>query len=342
MSAEIQPVGVVTDVQGLTLTPADRELLLRPELSGVIFFARNYESPQQLIELTASIRELRPDLLLSADQEGGRVQRFREGFSRFAPMLTLEARYREDESEACELAFLGGCLLATELIQHGVDLTFAPVLDVEKDCSRVIGDRAFAHDPDAVTALAGAWARGLNAAGMKAVGKHFPGHGGGGGDSHHELPTDYRPMSELAADIAPFAALIGAGLMAGIMPAHVIYPALDAQHTAGFSPLWLRRTLRSALGFDGVIFSDDLSMAGAASGGDFYERSLTAAAAGANALVVCNNPDASWEVVRAVQDLRQQGYPSLSLESWKPDCRLPADSETEQARTRLRDAGLIL
>tara|TARA_B100001245_G_scaffold184696_1_gene142781 strand:+ start:58525 stop:59553 length:1029 start_codon:yes stop_codon:yes gene_type:complete len=342
MSAEIQPVGVVTDVQGLTLTPADRELLLRPELSGVIFFARNYESPQQLIELTASIRELRPDLLLSADQEGGRVQRFREGFSRFAPMLTLEARYREDESEACELAFLGGCLLATELIQHGVDLTFAPVLDVEKDCSRVIGDRAFAHDPDAVTALAGAWARGLNAAGMKAVGKHFPGHGGVVGDSHHELPTDYRPMSELAADIAPFAALIGAGLMAGIMPAHVIYPALDAQHTAGFSPLWLRRTLRSALGFDGVIFSDDLSMAGAASGGDFYERSLTAAAAGANALVVCNNPDASWEVVRAVQDLRQQGYPSLSLESWKPDCRLPADSETEQARTRLRDAGLIL
>ena len=335
-------VGVVTDVAELVLTDADTELLQCPELSGVIFFARNYESPQQLRALTSAIRELRPDLLLSADQEGGRVQRFRDGFSRFAPMMVFEPLWRNNPESAVELAFLGGQVLATELIHHGVDLTYAPVLDIEKDCSRVIGDRAFGHSSEAVTALAGAWCEGLRSVGMKTVGKHFPGHGGVVGDSHHELPQDDRSVAELDDDISPFANLIQGGRMDGIMPAHVVYPAVDAEHTAGFSEVWLQQKLRAELGFDGVIFSDDLSMAGAASGGDFFHRSLAAAAAGANALVVCNNPQASWEVVRAVRQLRSEGRPPLSLTHWQPAVNLPGEEQLQQSRLRLQQAGLIL
>ncbi len=336
------PVGVITDVAGTELTAADRELLLEPELSGIIFFARNYESPDQLRALTSSIRELRPDLLLTADQEGGRVQRFRDGFSRVAPMMTLESIYLDDPGHACRLAFDGARLLATELIQHGVDLTFAPVLDVEQDCSRVIGDRAFGHDSKVVADLAGAWAEGLRSVGMLAVGKHFPGHGGVVADSHLELPHDHRPEAELAEDISPFSALIKRHLLSGIMPAHVVYSAVDADHTAGFSEVWLQQILRDQLGFEGVIFSDDLSMAGAASGGDFYQRSLAAAHAGANALVVCNNPEASREVVRAVRSLREQGYTPLSLAAWKPEAELPDSDETHKLKLRLSEAGLIL
>ena len=335
-------VGVITDVAGTELTSDDRELLRSPELAGIIFFARNYESPEQLRALTASIREVRPDLLLTADQEGGRVQRFRDGFTRFAPMMTFESLYRENPERACDLAYDGARLLATELIEQGVDLTFAPVLDIEQDCSRVIGDRAFGHDASTVAALAGAWAEGLKSVGMQAVGKHFPGHGGVVADSHHELPRDDRSDAELDEDIAPFSSLIQRRLLAGIMPAHVIYSAIDASHTAGFSSVWLQQILRDRLGFDGVIFSDDLSMAGAASAGDFYQRSFAAALAGANALVVCNNPQASREVVRAVRALRDQGHPSLSLTSWKPDAECPDADETTLLKLRLREAGLIL
>lgn len=339
---ERHAVGVITDVAGTELTDADRELLRAPELTGIIFFARNYASPEQLRALTASIRELRPDLLLTADQEGGRVQRFRDGFARFAPMMSLEPLYREDPDRACRLASDGARLLATELIQHGVDLTFAPVLDVEQDCSRVIGDRAFGHDPMIVATLAGAWSEGLNSVGMQAVGKHFPGHGGVVADSHLELPHDDRPETALADDISPFSSLIERRLLAGIMPAHVIYSAVDAEHTAGFSQVWLQEILRQQLGFEGVIFSDDLSMAGAASGGDFYQRSLSAAHAGANALVVCNNPEASVEVVRAVRTLQEQGHPLLSLTDWKPQAELPDSDEISTLKLRLNEAGLIL
>ena len=313
-----QPVGVVADIEGVSLTGEDREFLKQPEISGLIFFARNYESPEQLKALTGELRELRPELLLTVDQEGGRVQRFREGFTLFEPMLSYEPIYNTAPQQGVALAELAGHLLASELIQHGVDLTYAPVLDIERDLSRVIGDRAFGHSVEAVTELASAWCRGLAKAGMASVGKHFPGHGAVEADSHLELPVDPRAREQLNMDIQPFQSLIARGTLQGLMPAHVVYPAVDPDHTAGFSSLWLRDILRTQIGFTGVIFSDDLSMEGAASGGDFYQRSIAAASAGANALVVCNNRAAATEVVRAVSDLHSHGIEPLSLKNLKP------------------------
>ena len=337
----IPSVGVIADLGGTELTAADETFLQNPLLTGLILFARNYSDPQQLKSLTAAVRAVRPDLLITADQEGGRVQRFRTGFTRFAPMLTLETLFREDPEVAVACARDGGWLLASELAAHGVDLTFAPVLDIERDCSRVIGDRAFGHTADVVTRLAGAWCEGLKAAGMRTVGKHFPGHGAVVADSHHELPVDPRSAEELEYDIQPCASLINRGAIDGIMPAHVVYPAIDAERTAGFSARWLQHRLRAQLGFTGVIFSDDLSMAGAASGGDFYQRSFAAAEAGANALVVCNNRDAALEVLRAATDLHESGRPVLNLAEWKVPVPQTDINEIEAVRARLRLHGLI-
>lgn len=345
-----QPVGVIADIGGLELTAEDKTFLQQPEISGLIFFARNYQSPEQLKTLTAELRAVRPDILLTVDQEGGRVQRFREGFTRFAPMMMYEAIYKNDAQHALALAKDGGWLLASELIEHGVDLTFAPVLDIERDCSQVIGDRAFGHDADTVSALASAWIEGLQSAGMMAVGKHFPGHGAVVADSHKELPVDSRSTGELDYDIQPFKALIADNKLGGIMPAHVVYPAVDSEHTAGFSAIWLQNILRKQLGFTGTIFSDDLSMEGAASGGDFYQRSFAAANAGANALVVCNNREAAQQVINAARDMHSAGTQRLDLSGWIPSTKrakhinntTAANNElTEAVKARLANAGLI-
>jgi len=345
-----QPVGVIADIDGVELTPEDKQFLQQPEISGLIFFARNYQSSSQLKALCAALHELRPDLLLTVDQEGGRVQRFREGFTRFAPMIAYEAIYKNDAQRALALAKDGGWLLASELIAHGVDLTFAPVLDIERDCSKVIGDRAFAHNAEAVTALAGAWINGLESAGMKAVGKHFPGHGAVVADSHKELPVDSRSTDELDYDIQPFKALIADNKLGGIMPAHVVYPDVDPEHTAGFSAIWLQNILRKQLGFTGTIFSDDLSMEGAASGGDFYQRSFAAAHAGANALVVCNNREAAQQVINAARDMHSAGTQCLDLSDWMPSTKRAKhinntnaenNELTEEVKARLANAGLI-
>jgi beta-N-acetylhexosaminidase len=345
-----QPVGVIADIGGLELTAEDKTFLQQPEISGLIFFARNYQSPEQLKTLTAELRAVRPDILLTVDQEGGRVQRFREGFTRFAPMMMYEAIYKNDAQHALALAKDGGWLLASELIEHGVDLTFAPVLDIERDCSQVIGDRAFGHDADTVSALASAWIEGLQSAGMMAVGKHFPGHGAVVADSHKELPVDSRSTGELDYDIQPFKALIADNKLGGIMPAHVVYPAVDSEHTAGFSAIWLQNILRKQLGFTGTIFSDDLSMEGAASGGDFYQRSFAAANAGANALVVCNNREAAQQVINAARDMHSAGTQRLDLSGWIPSTKRAkninnttvANNElTEAVKARLANAGLI-
>jgi len=342
-SALSQDVGVITDIEGTALSAEDRDFLKQPEIAGLIFFARNYESPEQLKALTAEIKALRPDLLLTVDQEGGRVQRFRAGFTLFEPMIRYEAIFAESPEKALELARLGGFLLASELIAHGVDLTFAPVLDIERDLSQVIGDRAFGHTVDVVTALARAWSEGLATVGMTAVGKHFPGHGAVEADSHLELPVDPRPSEALEADIAPFKTLISEDVIQGIMPAHVVYPAVDADNTAGFSPTWLQSILRGQLGFKGIIFSDDLSMEGAASGGDFYQRSIAAAQAGANALVVCNNREAAKDVVSAVSDLYRAGAGTLTLESLKPDRNgvVLGEDDISEARSLLGSYQLI-
>lgn len=295
-------IGVIADIEGLELTTEDREFLRQPEIAGIILFARNYQSPEQLAVLTTSLAELRPDLLICVDQEGGRVQRFRDGFTRLPAMMALEKVYRKNPQQAFELAENLGWLLALELIEQGVHLSFAPVLDIERDCSTVIGDRAFAHDAETVTKLADCLINGLNSLGMMAVGKHFPGHGAVAADSHLALPVDDRSRGEINYDIQPFVELMKSNKLAGVMPAHVLYPAVDANFTAGFSSVWLQQILRQQLNFGGVIFSDDLSMAGAAAAGNYTERSTKAIAAGCNALLACNNREAAVEVVACVRN----------------------------------------
>ncbi|GGY33080.1 beta-hexosaminidase [Bacterioplanes sanyensis] len=305
-------VGVVADLQGPKILPSEHALLAHPCLSGLILFARNYQNPQQLWRLTQAVRAVRPELLICIDQEGGRVQRCREGFTRLPPMLSFESAWLRQPEQTLALVRDAGWLMAVELLACGVDLSFAPVLDIDYGCSQVIGDRAFGRQVSSVVALTSAWVDGMKEAGMAATGKHFPGHGGVVGDSHTELPRDARSWPQLEQDLQPFKQLIDRGVLEAIMPAHVIYPALDAHHTAGFSSLWLQGMLRQQLGFTGIIFSDDLSMAGAAAVGGYGERARQAMAAGANALLACNDPDGALQVLETV---RQSDQPPLALQS---------------------------
>ncbi|MEO8302489.1 MAG: beta-N-acetylhexosaminidase [Betaproteobacteria bacterium] len=280
---------VFLGVEGVALTAADRERLAHPLTGGVILFARNFVSPAQLRELTAAIRALRaPALLIAVDHEGGRVQRFREGFTAIPAMRTLGELWDRDLAGAAREALRLGSAIGAELVAHGLDFSFTPVLDLDHGASSVIGDRAFHQNPNAVAHLAVALHRGLRAVGVAGVGKHFPGHGFVAADSHSDLPIDSRAFAEIAAaDLVPFGALIHQGLEA-IMPAHVIYPAIDAE-PAGYSNKWLRDILRGRLGFDGLIFSDDLGMAGAIGVGDIVARAEASIAAGCDMVLTCND-----------------------------------------------------
>ena len=296
------PLGpVMLDVAGTTLTADDRARLRHPLTGGVILFSRNFESCAQLAQLTAEIHALRnPLLIIAVDHEGGRVQRFREGFTRIPPMRELGLVWDHDRRRAASLAHALGFVLAAELRVHGVDLSFTPVLDVDYGNSSVIGDRAFHSQPEAIAELATAVMHGLREGGMAAVGKHFPGHGHVRADSHHEVPVDDRPLADIESeDLIPFRRLIDAGL-GGIMPAHVIYPAVDAA-PAGFSAIWLKRILRGELGFDGVIFSDDLSMEGASVAGGVVDRGRAALSAGCDMVLVCNNPQSADELLHGLE-----------------------------------------
>ena len=291
---------VMLDVVGTTLTDDDRKRLTHPLTGGVILFARNFQSPGQLMALTAEIHALRtPALLIAVDHEGGRVQRFREGFTAIPAMRELGAAWEKNANTAKQLAQDTGYVLAIELRAHGVDLTFAPVLDVDFKRSSVIGDRAFHADPEIIAPLAQALVHGFNLGGMSSVGKHFPGHGHVRADSHHEVPVDDRSYVDIEqCDLIPFRRLIGAGLGA-VMPAHVIYPRVDAQ-PAGFSSKWLKQILRKQLEFDGVIFSDDLSMEGAKAGagaGGVVARANAALGAGCDMVLVCNDAGAADELL---------------------------------------------
>ncbi|MEW6133363.1 MAG: beta-N-acetylhexosaminidase [Pseudomonadota bacterium] len=288
---------LMLDVRGTTLTDDDRKRLSHPLVGGVILFARNFENPAQLAQLTAEIRALKsPPLLIAADQEGGRVQRFRQGFTRLPPMRTLGRVYDTHPHQAKTLAREAGYVMATELRAHGVDLSFAPVLDLDYGVSDVIGDRAFHHDPQAVIELSHALMLGMKDAGMAACGKHFPGHGHIVADSHVAVPVDERDYADIALnDLLPFKALIDMGL-AAIMPAHVIYPKVDAA-PAGFSRVWLQKVLRGELDFQGMIFSDDLTMEGAAVAGDIGARTRAALDAGCDMALICNRPDLADEVL---------------------------------------------
>jgi beta-N-acetylhexosaminidase len=281
------------DVAGTRITAEDRERLLHPLAGGVILFSRNYESCAQLAALTAEIHALRePRLLIAVDHEGGRVQRFRDGFTSLPPMRSLGRVWDRDPRRALADAEATGLLLAAELRAHGVDLSFTPVLDVDHGNSGVIGDRAFHSSAEVIAELAVALMRGLGRGGMAAVGKHFPGHGHVRADSHHEVPVDGRSYDRIAAeDLLPFRRMAAAG-MQGVMPAHVIYPQVDPA-PAGFSRHWLQQILRGELGFDGVIFSDDLSMEGASVAGGVIERGMAALDAGCDMVLVCNLPQSA-------------------------------------------------
>lgn len=289
---------VMLDLEGPRLTRDERELLKRPEVGGVILFARNVESAEQVRSLCEAIRRVRPDLLLAIDQEGGRVQRLREGATRLPSMRRLGRDFFSHPEITLRLCQDAGWLLGMEMAACGLDFSFAPVLDVDGGSSTVIGDRSFSNDPLAVAALGAAFIEGLHEAGMSAVGKHFPGHGSVAADSHLELPVDPRPLEALRAhDLIPFSRL--AARLDGVMPAHVVYSSFDPR-PAGFSPAWLGM-LRESLGFKGAIFSDDLSMAGAASAGTPGERAQAALAAGCDMLLVCNDRAAALEVLDSCQ-----------------------------------------
>jgi len=280
------------DLAGCALTDDEREMIKHPNTGAVILFARNFQEPGQVIELIGALRrERKGPLLIAVDQEGGRVQRFQNGFTRLPP-----ASYY---AKAQELAEPAGWLMAAELLAVGVDFSFAPVLDVDCGISEIIGDRSFATDAALAGRLASDFRKGMKAAGMAATGKHFPGHGGVALDSHLTLPEDGRNLQALRdKDLQPFRQLIDEGLE-GVMPAHVVYPNIDPM-PAGFSPFWIRQMLRGELGFDGAVFSDDLSMAGAAVAGGFPERARLAQQAGCDMVLVCNNPTAAAEVLEAM------------------------------------------
>lgn len=297
--SDVPPPGpLLVDVEGTALTPADRRLLADPTVGGAILFTRNFVEPGQLAELTAAMRAVRPNLLVVADYEGGRVQRFRDGFTPIPPMRALGRVHEQDPAGARAAARELAWLVVTELHAVGVDMPLAPVADLDYGVSQVIGSRAFGPTSPVVSDLAAVFASGLAEAGSAATAKHFPGHGYVAADSHRELPIDDRPRSELARDWAPFAALIEQGV-ASVMMAHVRYPAVDAR-PASLSSRWIEGILRDELGFDGCVFCDDLSMGGAAALGDYAARTSAALAAGCDYLPVCNDRDAALTARRTV------------------------------------------
>ncbi|MFI0473902.1 beta-N-acetylhexosaminidase [Halomonas sp. HMF6819] len=312
-----QPLGpVMLDLEGPFITRAEKALLADTAVGGVILFARNVESAEQVRALCQDIRRIRPDLLLGIDQEGGRVQRIKTGVTRLPAMARIGELYAEDPEQGGQLASDTGWLLGMEMAACGLDVSFAPVLDVESGVSSVIGDRSFSTDPEHVAALGARFIQGLHEAGMAAIGKHFPGHGGIEADTHLTLAEDARPLADLKArDLVPFIRL--ASQLDGVMPAHVVYSAFDSR-PAGFSPAWLGM-LRESLGFKGAIFSDDLTMAGAHVAGGPVDRAQAALAAGCDMLLVCNDRDAALKVVGHCQALENKRIGKLRYARARPD-----------------------
>lgn len=302
---------LMLDVAGLALSAEDKEIIQHPSVGGIILFSRNFESVEQLCVLNEQIKraaaQVQKQCLIAVDHEGGRVQRFREGFSEIPAMGSFALHYATD-TDAQRAATTMGWLMATEVQAVGMDFSFAPVLDVHGR-STVIGDRSFNASPEALIPLAEAFIQGMNNAGMAATGKHFPGHGTVEIDSHIGLPIDERPLTDIEAlDLIPFKRLIEKHCLQGIMPAHVIYRAVDAQ-PAGFSSYWLQERLRKEMAFDGAIFSDDLMMQAAHHTGDIRARAEAAFEAGGDMALVCNDREAS---IRLLDSLPAQAASAVT------------------------------
>ena len=293
---------VMLDIEGLALNPADRTLLREPAIGGVILFSRNYESPAQIADLVAEIKAVRsPPLLIAVDHEGGRVQRFRDGFTAIPPMRRLGRLYDEDEDAGIELTKSCGWLIGAELRAMGIDLSFAPCVDLDWGVSEIIGDRSFHKDPNKVAKLASALSRGMRDAGMTAVAKHFPGHGAVVADSHKKLPIDRRGFGDVLDDMRPYEYLISRREIGAVMMAHVIYDEVDAA-PASFSSFWIKKQLRDQMGFDGAVFCDDLSMEAAAQYGSMTQRAKIALEAGCDMIPICNDRPAAQHTVAALRE----------------------------------------
>lgn len=324
---------LIVDVAGTELSTEDREVLKHPAVGGVILFGRNCADADAVAALCAQIHALRdPRLLITIDQEGGRVQRLRDGVTRLPPPARMGALWDSDTKAARALVRKAGWLMAAELLALDVDLSFAPVADLG-GTSRVIGDRAFHHDPDAVEALTLAYVFGMREAGMRAVAKHFPGHGGVPGDTHVEQPVDRRAYADLQmADLRPFEWLIGNGI-AAVMMSHVVYPAV-AEKPASLSRVWIQDILRNRLGFQGVVFADDLSMRGAATGGDMLARVAMALEAGCDFTPICNDREAVAAVIDGSGQLPEEPASGLRRARMEPTEHLDRRALRQDPRWR--------
>lgn len=312
---------LMLDLDNIELSEEEKDILKHPYVGGVILFTRNYESVEQLQVLVSEIRaSVDNELLICVDHEGGRVQRFHSEFTRLPAIGSLcDLQGGEVDNTKLESiqqkSYQHGWLMAAEVRAVGIDFSFAPVLDIDYGVSEVIGDRSFNRDPGIISKLATYYIQGMREAGMASTGKHFPGHGAVSEDSHHEIPHDNRPKEDIwNADILPFKDLINAGLDA-VMPAHVIYSELD-HNPAGFSPFWLQQVLRKELAFDGVIFSDDLTMEGASVVGGYTERAEAAIQAGCDMILVCNNRQGAIEVLDRA-DIQQTAQSAHRLNRMK-------------------------
>ncbi len=290
----------IVDVQGLELTPEDKELLEHPSIAGLILFARNYESKAQLLALTRAVHAINPQLMICVDQEGGRVQRFRRGFTELSAMNVFGKRYLADPQLAIDTLKQQLITMIHALQEVGVTATLMPVVDVDYGRSDIIGERSFGRDPLVITQLASTVIDTLHEFGMPATLKHFPGHGFVKVDSHLDLPIDERPFNEIKNnDLVPFAKLLHKADY--LMPAHIIYSEVD-NRPVGFSPVWIKDILRGEMGYTGKIITDDLSMQGAAVWGDYAGRAQAAIDAGCDLLLVCNNRDGAYQVVEMLED----------------------------------------
>ena len=291
---------LMIDIEGPFLSQEDIELIGSPHVGGLILFERNFLDRNQITDLCFEIKSKKPEIIIAVDQEGGRVQRFKKGFSQIPPMQRLGDLVSYDKHAGLDLCKNAGWLIASELIASGIDLSFSPVLDLDQDLSSIIGDRAFSDQIDIVIECARAFIFGMNEAGMACVGKHFPGHGSISEDSHLEKPIDRRALNEIEnKDLIPFKELINN--LDGIMTAHILFPNVDERITT-FSKIWIKQILREQMKFEGMIFSDDLSMEGTNEFKSFYDKTKNAIISGCEMVLICNNREGAKDALKYFEE----------------------------------------